>query len=109
MRQIQTEARLPISALRDIAHKYQVYVIEQASGPGVLDEYFSIDRQVDGPFSVQTIRKARLDAESKAENTEREQLKYNGHPGIPVGPETFANGGTPYTALYAMQGQVADS
>lgn len=109
MRRIESDARISLSTLRDLAHKYQIYLVEQADAPGLMEEYFEIDREVDGPFSVQTFRKAQLDPERNPLGTTRAQMLYNGHPGIPVVPNEIANGTNPYRALYEMQGQVPEA
>lgn len=80
---IRTESRLPPLTIKDISHEYMQYLLTR--GPaGALDEYMFLDREVNGPFSVQIQNKVRLSENGRLDEVEKRMKLENGHPGIRV-------------------------
>lgn len=78
---LRTQAQLPPSTMKDISHEYMQYLLSR--GPaGALDEYMFLDREVNGPFSVQLQNKIRLSENGRLDETELRIKQENGHPGI---------------------------
>lgn len=78
---IRTESRLPPLTIKDISHEYMQYLLTR--GPaGAMDEYMFLDREVNGPFSVQIQHKIKLSETGRLDETELRLKQENGHPGV---------------------------
>lgn len=78
---IRTESRLPPSTIKDISHEYMQYLLTRGP-PGAMDEYMFLDREVNGPFSVQIQNKLKLSESGRLDEVEKRIKMENGHPGI---------------------------
>lgn len=80
---IRTESHLPPATIKDISHEYMQYLLTR--GPaGALEEYMFLDREVNGPFSVQIQNKVKLSENGRLDEVEMRMKLENGHPGIKV-------------------------
>lgn len=80
---IRTESRLPPLTIKDISHEYMQYLLTR--GPaGALEEYMFLDREVNGPFSVQLQNKIKLSENGRLDEVEQRIKSENGHPGLRV-------------------------
>lgn len=78
---IRNEARLPPLTTKDISHEYMEYLLTRGP-PGALYEYMYLDREVNGPFSVQIQHKLKLSEDGRLDSIENSLKMENGHPGV---------------------------
>jgi pre-mRNA-processing factor 39 len=101
---IRTKSHLPPGTIKDLAHYYMVYLLERGTKDSA-KEYLKVDREVNGPFSVQKEMKTKLADDGKAETTERRMAVENGHPGLAIDEAAIRRGENPYTKYYQAQGE----
>jgi pre-mRNA-processing factor 39 len=105
MEDIRRKSNLPPLTIKDLAHYYMVYLLERGTKDAA-KEYMTVDREVNGPFSVQTAMKAKLDADGDESATNRRMISENGHPGVTVNEKAIRQGENPYTKYYQDQGEM---
>lgn len=99
--QIRDETRLPPLVLKDVSQEYMSYLLER--GPaGSIDEYITLDRAVNGPFSIRSYEKVRLAHDGKLSTTETQMRSMNGHPGVQISNPYEAR--NPYDSEFDIQG-----
>ncbi|KAI9818030.1 MAG: hypothetical protein M1827_000654 [Pycnora praestabilis] len=101
---VRRRSHLPPMTIKDLTHYYQVYLLERGF-KDVAKEYLTLDREVNGPFSVQSVNKARLAEDNKEASTNRRMMMENGHPGVEVDEAAIRKGENPYTKYYQQQGE----
>ncbi|KAF3142420.1 hypothetical protein TWF703_000809 [Orbilia oligospora] len=108
IRQVHTDirrrARLPPSTIKDLTHLYMKY-LQERGGKDSMKEYLTLDREVNGPFSVQSVNKIKLAEDGKEATTNRRMLLENGHPGVEVDEAAIRRGENPYTKYFQAQGE----
>lgn len=104
MDDIRLKSHLPPLTIKDLTHYYMVYLLERGTKEAAR-EYMTLDREVNGPFSVQATMKAKLAEDGKADTTERRMMMENGHPGVEVDEAAIRRGENPYTKYYQQQGE----
>lgn len=105
MEDIRRKSNLPPLTIKDLAHYYMVYLLERGTKDAA-KEYMTVDREVNGPFSVQTAMKAKLDADGDESATNRRMISENGHPGVAVNEKAIRQGENLYTKYYQDQGEM---
>ncbi|KAF8533919.1 hypothetical protein BDD12DRAFT_758524 [Trichophaea hybrida] len=104
MEDIRRKSHLPPSIIKDLAHHYMVYLMER--GPkDASKEFLLLDKEVNGPFSVQSVNKAKLAEDGKESTTNRRLMLENGHPGVEVDEAAIRRGENPYTKYFQQQGE----
>lgn len=101
---IRKKSQLPPLTTKDLSHYYMVY-LQERGGKDAIKEYMSLDREVNGPFSVQSAMKAKLSEDGKEASTHRRMMMENGHPGVEVDEGAIRRGENPYTKYYQQQGE----
>ncbi|KAI9840866.1 MAG: hypothetical protein M1837_001245 [Sclerophora amabilis] len=101
---IRRKSHLPPPAIKDLTHYYMVYLLERGTKDAA-KEYMTLDREVNGPFSVQTVNKTKLAEDGQESTTERRMMMENGHPGVEVDEAAIRRGENPYTKYYQQQGE----
>ncbi|KAI9809747.1 MAG: hypothetical protein M1825_000180 [Sarcosagium campestre] len=101
---IRRKSHLPPLTIKDLTHYYMVYLLERG-GKEAAKEYLVLDKEVNGPFSVQSTNKAKLAVDGLESSTNRRLLAENGHPGVEVDEAAIRRGETPYTKYYQQQGE----
>ncbi|KAI9817017.1 MAG: hypothetical protein M1826_001681 [Phylliscum demangeonii] len=101
---IRRKSHLPLLTKKDLTHYYMVYLLERGSKDAV-KEYMTLDREVNGPFSVQSANKKTLAADGQESSTDRRLLTENGHVGVEVDEAALRRGENPYTKYYQQQGE----
>lgn len=101
---MRKKGRLPPLTMKDLSHYYMVY-LQERGGKDAAKEYMQLDREVNGPFSVQKIQQAKLADDGKETTTQRRMLTENGHPGVEVDEAAIRRGENPYTKYYQQQGE----
>ncbi|MCJ1287194.1 hypothetical protein MMC26_006542 [Xylographa opegraphella] len=101
---IRRKSHLPPLTMKDLSHYYMVYLLERGT-KAAAKEYMMLDREVNGPFSVQQTMKAKVAEDGKAASTDRRLLMENGHPGVEVDEAAIRRGENPYTKYYQQQGE----
>ncbi|KAF3934079.1 hypothetical protein ABW19_dt0206367 [Dactylella cylindrospora] len=108
IRQVHTDirrrARLPLSTIKDLTHLYMKY-LQERGGKDAMKEYLTLDREVNGPFSIQSVNKMKLAEDGKEATTNRRMLLENGHPGVEVDEAAIRRGENPYTKYFQAQGE----
>ncbi|CCJ30227.1 unnamed protein product [Pneumocystis jirovecii] len=104
--QIRKTARLPPLVTKDLTHIYMVYLLERAPISDAILEYNRLDREVNGPFSVQIENKQRLSEDGDAKTYERKLRLTNGHPGVEINEADIRAGKNPYDQYYIEQGEI---
>ncbi|KAI9727846.1 MAG: hypothetical protein M1834_007892 [Cirrosporium novae-zelandiae] len=100
---IRQKSRLSPLIIKDLCHYYMVYLLER--GPkDAAKEYMDLDREVNGPFSVQSTMKTKVAEDGKESSTNRRLVLENGHPGVEVDEAAIRRGENPYTKYYQQQG-----
>jgi pre-mRNA-processing factor 39 len=88
--------------MKDITHMYMVYLLER-SVPGAIATYDLLDREINGPFSVQIQNRNRLANDGEVEVVESRLRLSNGHPGVEDN-DNPANKDDLYEKYYKDQG-----
>ncbi|KAK6530011.1 hypothetical protein TWF694_003386 [Orbilia ellipsospora] len=101
---IRRRARLPVSTIKDLTHLYMKY-LQERGGKEAMKEYLTLDKEVNGPFSVQTVNKTKLAEDGKEATTNKRMLSENGHPGVEVDDAAIRKGENPYTRYFREQGE----
>ncbi|KAI9879802.1 MAG: hypothetical protein M1830_006984 [Pleopsidium flavum] len=101
---IRRKSHLPPLTIKDLSHYYMVYLLERGTKDAA-KEYLLLDREVNGPFSVQTVMKAKLAEDGNEASTNRRMMMENGHPGVEVDEAAIRRGENPYTKYYQQQGE----
>ncbi|CAD6582021.1 MAG: hypothetical protein ASARMPREDX12_000733 [Alectoria sarmentosa] len=101
---IRKKSHLPPLAIKDLSHYYMVYLLERGTKEAA-KEYMTLDREVNGPFSVQNTMKAKLAEDGREASTQRRMMMENGHPGVEVDDAAIRRGENPYTKYYQQQGE----
>ncbi|KAG8533221.1 uncharacterized protein KY384_002004 [Bacidia gigantensis] len=101
---IRRKSRLPPSTMKDLSHYYMVYLQERGTKDAA-KEYMELDREVNGPYSVQTVMKTKTTEDGKEATTQRRLMMTNGHPGVEVDDAAIRRGENPYTKYYQQQGE----
>ena len=101
---MRKKGRLPPLTMKDLSHYYMVY-LQERGGKDAAKEYMQLDREVNGPFSVQRIQQAKLAEDGKETTTQRRMMMENGHPGVEVDEAAIRQGENPYTKYYQQQGE----
>ncbi|KAL9605096.1 MAG: hypothetical protein Q9219_000030 [cf. Caloplaca sp. 3 TL-2023] len=101
---IRRKSQLPPLTIKDLSHYYMVYLLERGS-KGSAKEYMTLDREINGPFSVQTTMKQKLAEDGREATTQRRMMMENGHPGVEVDEAAIRRGENPYTKYYQQQGE----
>lgn len=104
--QIRKITRLPPLVIKDLTHIYMVYLLERAPISDAILEYNRLDREVNGPFSVQIENKQKLSEDGDAKTYERKLRLTNGHPGIEINDADIRAGKSPYDKYYIEQGEI---
>ncbi|KAI9854568.1 MAG: hypothetical protein M1824_000275 [Vezdaea acicularis] len=100
---IRRLSRLPPLTVKDLCHYYMVYLLERG-GKGAIKEYMTLDREINGPFSVQSVNKVKVALDGREDTTNRRLVMENGHPGVEVNEAAIRMGENPYTKYYQQQG-----
>lgn len=74
---IRHKSNLPASTVKELVHYYMIYLLERGT-KDTAKEYLTLDREVNGPLSVQTAR-ANLVADGKMENGQSGAEGYNSY------------------------------
>ncbi|MCJ1253076.1 hypothetical protein MMC24_000883 [Lignoscripta atroalba] len=101
---IRRKSHLPPLTIKDLSHYYMLYLLERGTKDAA-KEYLTLDREVNGPFSVQSTMKAKLAEDGKETTTQRRLMMENGHPGVEVDEAAIRRGENPYTKYYQQQGE----
>lgn len=101
---MRKKGRLPPLTMKDLSHYYMVY-LQERGGKDAAKEYMQLDREVNGPFSVQRLQQAKLAEDGKEATTQRRMMMENGHPGVEVDEAAIRRGENPYTKYYQQQGE----
>ncbi|KAF1815868.1 pre-mRNA-processing factor 39 [Eremomyces bilateralis CBS 781.70] len=101
---VRRKTQLPPAVIKDIVHYYQVYLLDRGV-KDVAKEYLTLDKEVNGPFSVQSVSKTKLAEDGKESTTDRRLAMENGHPGVAVDDSAIRRGENPYTKYYQQQGE----
>ena len=101
---MRKKGRLPPLTIKDLSHYYMVY-LQERGGKDAAKEYIQLDREINGPFSVQRIQQAKLAEDGKETTTQRRMMLENGHPGVEVDEAAIRRGENPYTKYYQQQGE----
>ncbi|RPA85608.1 TPR-like protein [Ascobolus immersus RN42] len=102
---IRKKSHLPPLVVKDLVHMYMVY-LQERGGKDAAKEFMELDREVNGPFSIQTSNKQKLAEDGKEATTDRRLMMENGHPGVEVDESAIRRGENPYTKYYLQQGDV---
>jgi pre-mRNA-processing factor 39 len=105
MDDIRRKSHLPPITIKDLAHYYMIYLLERGTKESA-KEYMTVDREINGPFSVQTTMKAKLAEDEKESTTNRRLMAENGHPGVVIDEAAIRRGENPYTKYYQEQGEM---
>ena len=103
---IRKKSRLPPTTMNDLSHYYMVY-LQERGGKEAAKEFMQLDREVNGPFSVQTLLKTKTAEDGKESTTQKRLMMSNGHPGVEVDDVAIRKGEDPYTKYYQQQGDDA--
>ncbi|KAI9676267.1 MAG: hypothetical protein M1829_003096 [Trizodia sp. TS-e1964] len=98
------KSRLPPFIIKDLTHYYLVYLLERGN-KDLIKEYLTLDREVNGPFSIQSVNKSKLAEDGKESSTNKRLIMENGHPGVEVDELAIRRGENPYTKYYLQQGE----
>ncbi|KAI9796037.1 MAG: hypothetical protein M1833_006545 [Piccolia ochrophora] len=101
---IRRKSHLPPLTIKDLSHYYMVYLLERGSKEAA-KEYMILDREANGPFSVQSVNKAKTAVDGQESTTNRRLMMENGHPGVEVDEAAIRKGENPYTKYYQQQGE----
>ncbi|KAL8855528.1 MAG: hypothetical protein Q9178_007848 [Gyalolechia marmorata] len=101
---IRRKSQLPPLTIKDLSHYYMAYLLERGT-KGTAKEYMTLDREINGPFSVQTTMKQKLAEDGREASTQRRLMMENGHPGVEVDEAAIRRGENPYTKYYQQQGE----
>ncbi|KAI5815933.1 hypothetical protein BZA77DRAFT_314614 [Pyronema omphalodes] len=101
---IRKVSHLPPATIKDLCHHYMVYLLERGSKDAA-KEYLHLDKEVNGPFSVQSVNKAKLAEDGKESTTNRRLMLENGHPGVEIDEAAIRRGENPYTKYFQQQGE----
>ena len=102
--EIRRKSHLSPITIKDLSHYYMVYLLERG-GKDAIKEYMTLDREINGPFSVQSGMKAKLAEDEKEATTQKRMVMENGHPGVEVDEAAVRRGENPYTKYYQQQGE----
>lgn len=101
---IRAKSRLPPSTVKDLSHYYLVY-LQERGGKDAIKEYVQLDREINGPYSVQSSLKSKTADDGKEASTQKRLMMANGHPGVEVDEAAIRKGENPYTKYYQQQGE----
>ncbi|KAL2057224.1 hypothetical protein ABVK25_002277 [Lepraria finkii] len=101
---VRRKSHLPPLTIKDLSHYYMVY-LQERGGKDAIKEYMILDREINGPFSVQAAMKAKLAEDGREASTQRRIMMENGHPGVEVDEVAIRRGENPYTKYYQQQGE----
>lgn len=101
---IRKKSHLPPLTIKDLCHHYMVYLMERGS-KDASKEFLLMDKEINGPFSVQSVAKAKLAEDGKESTTNRRMMLENGHPGVEVDEAAIRRGENPYTKYFQQQGE----
>ncbi|KAI9777576.1 MAG: hypothetical protein M1835_005193 [Candelina submexicana] len=101
---IRRKSHLPPLTIKDLSHYYMIYLLERGTKDAA-KEYLTVDQEVNGPFYVQSINKARLAEDNREATTNRRLAMENGHPGVEINEAAIRKGENPYTKYYQQQGE----
>ncbi|KAL8717355.1 MAG: hypothetical protein Q9225_005389 [Loekoesia sp. 1 TL-2023] len=101
---IRRRSQLPPLTIKDLSHYYMVYLLERGTKSSA-KEYMTLDREINGPFSVQTTMKQKLAEDGREATTQRRMMMENGHPGVEIDEAAIRRGENPYTKYYQQQGE----
>ncbi|MCJ1467666.1 hypothetical protein MMC07_006291 [Pseudocyphellaria aurata] len=101
---IRRKSHLPPLTVKDLTHYYMVYLLERGTKDAA-KEYMMLDREVNGPYSVQTVAKMKAAEDGREATTQRRLMMENGHPGVEVDEAAIRRGENPYTKYYQQQGE----
>ena len=101
---IRRKSRLPPPTMKDLSHYYMVYLQERGTKDAA-KEYMQLDREVNGPFSIQSAMKTKTAEDGKESTTQKRLMMTNGHPGVEVDEAAIRRGENPYTKYYQQQGE----
>ncbi|KAL8679805.1 MAG: hypothetical protein Q9186_003921 [Xanthomendoza sp. 1 TL-2023] len=101
---IRRKSQLPPLTIKDLSHYYMAYLLERGT-KGAAKEYMTLDREVNGPFSVQSTTKQKLAEDGREASTQRRMMMENGHPGVEIDEAAIRRGENPYTKYYQLQGE----
>ena len=101
---IRRKSRLPPTTIKDLSHYYMFYLQERGNKDSA-KEFMQLDREVNGPYSVQSTFKAKTAEDGKDTTTQRRLMMTNGHPGVEVDDAAIRRGENPYTKYYQQQGE----
>ncbi|KAL8872190.1 MAG: hypothetical protein Q9174_002133, partial [Haloplaca sp. 1 TL-2023] len=101
---IRRKSQLPPLTIKDLSHYYMVYLLERGAKDAA-KEYMTLDREINGPFSVQSTMKQKIAEDGREASTQRRMMMENGHPGVEVDEAAIRRGENPYTKYYQQQGE----
>ena len=101
---IRRKSHLPPLTMKDLSHYYMIYLLERGTKDAA-KEYMQLDREVNGPYSVQSSMKAKVAEDGKEATTQRRLMMENGHPGVEVDEAALRRGESLYTKYYQQQGE----
>ncbi|KAL2351687.1 pre-mRNA-processing factor 39 [Cryomyces antarcticus] len=101
---VKRKSTLPPLTIKDISHYYMAYLLERGTKDAE-KEYLMLDKEINGPFSVQSSMKAKLAEDGKASTTHKRMVTENGHPGVEINEAAIRQGQNPYTKYYQQQGE----
>ena len=97
---IRRKSNLPAHIVKDLVHRYMMYLLERGTKDAA-KEFMTLDREVNGPLSIQTLAKNKIGEEGKESAAHRME---NGHPPVEVDEAAMRRIDNPYDKLYALQG-----
>ncbi|OCK73565.1 pre-mRNA-processing factor 39 [Lepidopterella palustris CBS 459.81] len=101
---IRTKSRLSPQLVKDLTHYYMAYLLDRCTEDAA-KEYMTLDKEVNGPFSVQSQFKAKIAEDGKESTTQRRLVLENGHPGVEVNEAAVRRGENIYNKYYQQQGE----
>lgn len=81
--EIRQKARVPPQYIRDLSALYLVFLKEQG-GKGSMKEYVELDKEMNGPASLQSSMKRKADGDGDEAATPKRMSLENGHPSVGV-------------------------
>ena len=82
-----------------------MFYLQERGNKDSAKEFMQLDREVNGPYSVQSTFKAKTAEDGKDTTTQRRLMMTNGHPGVEVDDAAIRRGENPYTKYYQQQGE----
>lgn len=97
------KSHLSPSTIRDLSGYYFDYLLERG-GKDAMEEFVDLDKDINGPFSVASARKAKLAGEGKESATQL-RITENGHMGVDMNATHIHQSGNPYPNYDTYQGE----